>query len=119
MRMRLLHRGSNRVTEWKNYDAGRNQSETLAVSYQRLISKLLNSRGASSITEGEKRFRTSRRMPLERARLTYRLDPRARARGFWYKGLGENQAGPQGRSGLLLAQGYNARTTYKIYRDKS
>ena len=76
MRMRLLHRGSNRVTEWRNSAASRHKSELLIASYQRLISKLLISRGQPSITEGEERSRTSCRMPLERVRVTYGLDPR-------------------------------------------
>jgi len=73
--MGALHRGSNRVPEGSYDFADGNESESVALSYQRLISKLLNLCAVASLAEDEKRSRTSRRMPLERVRLTYTLDP--------------------------------------------
>jgi hypothetical protein len=75
MKTGARHRGSNRVTEGSYDFADGNEPESVAFSYQRLISKLLNLRMAVSLAEDEKRSRTSRRMPLERVRLTYTLDP--------------------------------------------
>src|SRR5438445_12401968 len=75
MKMGALHRGSNRVTEGSYGFADGNEPEHVALSYQRLISKLLNLRAVALPAEAVKRSTTSRRMPLERVRLTYRLDP--------------------------------------------
>ena len=49
--MGRLHRGSNRVTEGGKQLASHNQSETLTLSYQQLISKLLNFREVVSLAE--------------------------------------------------------------------
>ena len=57
-------------------------------------------------------------MPLEPVRLTYGLDPQLAQgvkKGWW----AESPWAEGSFAFFILAQGYNAGTDYRIYRDKS